>query len=120
MAEVKFENVSKAFGAGGSMVEALADLNLTIEDDDFEVSAPEIDALVEQLVEAGALGARLTGAGFGGSIVALAPSDRVPSIFDALGEGSVLICEASGGATTGRRSHRLCPLQAPHASAVAS
>ena len=39
--------------------------------DDFRVSTPELDVLVEELVEAGALGARLTGAGFGGSVVAV-------------------------------------------------
>jgi galactokinase len=38
---------------------------------DFEVSTPELDLLVELLVEAGAIGARLTGAGFGGCVVAL-------------------------------------------------
>jgi len=38
--------------------------------DDFRVSTPELDALVEELVEAGARGARLTGAGFGGSVLA--------------------------------------------------
>lgn len=41
--------------------------------DDFEVSTPEIDALVRiAQAEPGVLGARLTGGGFGGSIVALA------------------------------------------------
>jgi galactokinase len=40
--------------------------------DDFEVSTPELDALVENALSAGALAARLTGAGFGGSIVAIA------------------------------------------------
>ena len=39
--------------------------------DDYRVSTPELDVLVEALVAAGALGARLTGAGFGGSVVAL-------------------------------------------------
>jgi galactokinase len=41
--------------------------------DDYEVSTPELDALVAALEAAGALGARLTGAGFGGCVVALAP-----------------------------------------------
>ncbi len=37
----------------------------------FEMSLPAIDALVEDAVECGAIGARLTGGGFGGCIVAL-------------------------------------------------
>ncbi len=41
--------------------------------DDFGVSTPALDLLVDLAVEAGALGARLTGAGFGGCIVALVP-----------------------------------------------
>ncbi|MCW2949747.1 MAG: galactokinase, partial [Thermoleophilia bacterium] len=39
--------------------------------DDFAVSTPELDTLVEALVDAGATGARLTGAGFGGCVVAV-------------------------------------------------
>jgi galactokinase len=39
--------------------------------DDFEVSHPQLDRLVELCAAHGALGARLTGAGFGGSVVAL-------------------------------------------------
>jgi galactokinase len=38
--------------------------------DDYEVSTPKLDALVAALEDAGALGARLTGAGFGGAVVA--------------------------------------------------
>ena len=37
---------------------------------------PELDVLVEKLAEAGALGARLTGAGFGGCVVGLADRDE--------------------------------------------
>ncbi len=39
--------------------------------DDFENSVPEVDLAVETAVAAGALGARMTGGGFGGSVVAL-------------------------------------------------
>ena len=39
--------------------------------DDFEISTPELDAFVETAREDGALGARLTGAGFGGCAIAL-------------------------------------------------
>jgi len=39
--------------------------------DDYEVSTPELDQLVELAGTAGALGARMVGGGFGGSIIAL-------------------------------------------------
>jgi galactokinase len=41
--------------------------------DDMEVSTTDLDVLVDCLCDAGALGARLTGAGFGGCVVALVP-----------------------------------------------
>ncbi len=44
--------------------------------DDFEMSLPAIDALVESAVELGAVGARLTGGGWGGCIVACIANDR--------------------------------------------
>lgn len=50
--------------------------------DDFEITLPEIDALVVRLAAAtgGIGGARMTGGGFGGCVVALARSDRVPAL----------------------------------------
>ncbi len=51
---------------------ALFDASHASERDDFEVSVPEVDLLVNLAqAEAGVFGARLTGGGFGGSIVAL-------------------------------------------------
>jgi galactokinase len=47
---------------------------------DFEVSTRELDVLVELAYEAGAVAARMTGAGFGGAIVALCDCDRATSI----------------------------------------
>ena len=41
--------------------------------DDYEVSCPELDLAVESALAAGALGARMTGGGFGGSVIALLP-----------------------------------------------
>jgi galactokinase len=55
--------------------------------DDFAVSTPEVDALVERLLGLGAHGARLTGGGFGGCVIALAARDRVPEV-----DGVVCVC----------------------------
>ncbi len=51
--------------------------------DDFEVSSPELDRLVDLAREEGALAARLTGAGFGGCAVALVPEARVAAASEA-------------------------------------
>jgi len=48
--------------------------------DDFEVSVVELDTAVEAALDAGAVGARMTGGGFGGSAVALVPLDLVPAV----------------------------------------
>lgn len=45
--------------------------------DDFDMSLPEIDALVSDAQEFGALGARLTGGGFGGCIVACVENEAL-------------------------------------------
>ncbi len=54
--------------------------------DDFEVSVPELDELVELALEAGAAGARLTGAGLGGSVVALCEAAGVARVLEAWAE----------------------------------
>ncbi|MEV8479841.1 galactokinase [Streptomyces sp. NPDC051173] len=48
--------------------------------DDFRVSCPELDLAVAVANSAGALGARMTGAGFGGSALALAPAERAADV----------------------------------------
>jgi galactokinase len=48
--------------------------------DDYEVSAPELDAVVDTALEHGALGARMTGGGFGGSAIALVPTGSVEDV----------------------------------------
>jgi galactokinase len=55
-------------GVGALLVQSHQSLR-----DDFEVSWPEADVAVEAAVAAGALGARMTGGGFGGSAIALVP-----------------------------------------------
>jgi N-acetylgalactosamine kinase len=55
--------------------------------DDYEVSSPELDLLVELARGTGAAGARLTGAGFGGCAVALSDPDHLDGVLAALEEG---------------------------------
>ena len=47
---------------------------------DFEVSSPELDAAVDAALGGGALGARMTGAGFGGCAIALVSADRIADV----------------------------------------
>src|SRR5262249_45194650 len=54
------------------------------------VSMPELDALVERAYELGAIAARLTGAGFGGSVIALAGGADGPRLAKQLGRARVL------------------------------
>jgi galactokinase len=48
--------------------------------DDYEVSCAELDVTVEAALAEGALGARMTGGGFGGSAIALVPTVRVEAV----------------------------------------
>jgi galactokinase len=66
-------------GFGRLMKESHASLR-----DDFEVSCPELDELVDIAVRAGAAGARLTGAGLGGCVVALCSKKGTKKVLKAL------------------------------------
>jgi len=48
--------------------------------DDFEITTAHIDLIADTAVRAGALGARLTGGGFGGCVIALVPEDLADSV----------------------------------------
>ncbi|MFJ3903318.1 galactokinase [Streptomyces sp. NPDC090025] len=52
--------------------------------DDLRVSCPELDLAVAAAVGAGALGARMTGGGFGGSAVVLVAADEAEKVADAV------------------------------------
>jgi galactokinase len=62
---------------GPTAVGALLDASHRSLRDDFEVSIPELDLAVETALENGAIGARMTGGGFGGAAIALVPIDGV-------------------------------------------
>ena len=46
----------------------------------YECSCPELDTLISLSMEAGALAGRLTGAGWGGCMVALVPADKADDV----------------------------------------
>jgi mevalonate kinase len=50
------------------------------------VPSPELDTLVKAAERAGALGAKMSGAGWGGNMLALVEVDRVPTVAGALQE----------------------------------
>jgi len=75
--------------------------------DDFEVTIPELDTLVELAYDAGAAAARMTGGGFGGSIVALVEQERAGAVARRVldeyrqrygDKGAAHVCAASDGA----------------------
>jgi galactokinase len=51
---------------------------------DFEISCDELDTVVATAVHAGALGARMTGGGFGGSAISLVPRERLDAVVRAV------------------------------------
>jgi galactokinase len=75
--------------------------------DDYEVSTPELDLLVDLAYEHGAIAARMTGGGFGGSVVALAEAAEADAFAAAATEayitrtgraGAGYVCATADGA----------------------
>ncbi|MEU5623759.1 MULTISPECIES: galactokinase [Streptomyces] len=52
--------------------------------DDFRISCPELDLVVDESLAAGALGARMTGGGFGGSAIVLVEAGDVDAVTKAV------------------------------------
>ena len=86
----------------------LLDASHTSLRDDYEVSCEELDVAVETARQAGALGARMTGGGFGGSAIALVPVERLNAVQSAVttafvargwGDPDYFVAEPGGGAS---------------------
>jgi galactokinase len=78
--------------------------------DDFEITVPAVDRLAEIMAEplAGEGGARMTGGGFGGCVIAVAPQNYVASVLEAIAHNyrtpnneaaDVFVCRATAGAS---------------------
>jgi galactokinase len=76
------DTVSALHDADWQQVGALMNASHASLRDDYEVSCDELDVAVEAAMGAGAVGARMTGGGFGGSMIALVPAGRVPAVRD--------------------------------------
>ncbi|OCB54232.1 galactokinase [Mycobacterium vulneris] len=70
--------------------------------DDFEITTPHLDLVAATAVQAGALGARMTGGGFGGCVIALVPFEREKAVS---GEVSRAVRDAGYPAPAITRTH---------------
>ena len=73
--------------------------------DDYEVSTRALDRLVERALRAGAFAARMTGGGFGGSIVALTERERAQEVLNRIDARGWVVRSAAGA--TRRRTDSL-------------
>jgi galactokinase len=92
---------------GASAIGELLDASHRSMRDDFEISVPELDLAVETAVSAGAIGARMTGGGFGGAAIALVRVDDLSRVQVAIdnafgehtfGQPDTFVVTASDGA----------------------
>ena len=75
---------------------------------DYRSTIPEADAIVELAMEHGAYGARLTGAGWGGCVVVLAPEDRSARILAEIARGFRRAVRARAGGVEHAARRRGC------------
>jgi galactokinase len=68
------------FGAAGEILTA----SQTSMRDDFEITTAHIDLIADTAVRTGALGARMTGGGFGGCVIALVSAESVDRVSNAI------------------------------------
>jgi galactokinase len=71
-------------GPGPAAIGPLLDASHASMRDDFEISCPELDLAVDTSRANGAIGARMTGGGFGGAAIALTPLDAEQKVRDAV------------------------------------
>jgi galactokinase len=69
---------------GPASIGGLLDASHASMRDDFEISCPELDLAVDTARANGAIGARMTGGGFGGSAIALTPAGEEQKVRDAV------------------------------------
>jgi galactokinase len=69
--------------------------------DDFEVSIPELDRVVDVAMARGAVGARMTGGGFGGCAIALVPGVARHAVLGAFGNAAFEVRPVGGVRRTG-------------------
>jgi galactokinase len=88
------ETLEKLRNEGPTAIGALLNASHVSMRDDFEISIDELDTAVDVAIRHGAVGARMTGGGFGGAAIALAPIAKVSEItlavlaeFELLGYG---------------------------------
>ncbi|MGV8897302.1 MAG: galactokinase [Rhodoglobus sp.] len=96
---------------GPTAIGALLDASHLSMRDDFEISVPELDLAVETAQANGAIGARMTGGGFGGAAIALVPASGISRIQVAIdgafaehgfGQPTMFTVTASNGAQRDR------------------
>ncbi|MFN8174643.1 MAG: galactokinase family protein [Solirubrobacteraceae bacterium] len=89
--DVRVDDMVLTVRAGdGRRAGALLDAGQLSLREDFEASTPAVEATVARMLDAGATGARMTGGGFGGSVIALLPPGA------SLPAGAVVVAPSAG------------------------